>query len=181
MAKTSTSKTPTFFHQDTFDKATIKVLHELQKLGFCKNVTSIEEHLEIPKRNLWQAINGHRHVSKLYRSRLLQFFVNNYNVNPGIFSRLTDPVFKVDPPTMAEQQEPYFTKGESNVISMGDFAMIDRLKKEVADKDAKIRDLQKELKYWRGLAQKGLSDAVNGGTGKKKTGRKNGQKSTERR
>lgn len=183
MAKTTTSKTPAFFHQDTFDKATIKVLHELQKLGFCRNVASIEEYLEIPKRNLWQAVNGQRHVSRTFRSTLMQFFANNYNVNPDIFQRLTEPVFKSAPPTLEEQTEPYFTKkGEgSNVVSMGDFAQIESLKKQLADKNERIKELEKDLKYYRGLVQKTMLTMNGSGKAAKKSGRKPDKKPDKKR
>ena len=36
------------YEQDTFDQAFLKVLHEVQALGFAKNLKKLEEHLKVP-------------------------------------------------------------------------------------------------------------------------------------
>jgi hypothetical protein len=164
--------------QDTFDRATIKVIHELQKLGFCKNISQIEDYLQLGPRKLQQALYGERHVSRTFRSVLLTFFTNNYHVNPRVFSNITEPVFKEPPPTLEEQPEDYFTKNPTNVISMGDFANMERMKKEIEDKDLRIKELMKELKYWRNLAK---TTVMNGGKLKKKTDTKTDKRKKGRR
>lgn len=168
MTNTSTLK-KTQVEQDSFDKATIKVIYELQKLGFCKNISQIEEHLQLGARKLQQALYGERHVSKTHRGKLLQFFTNNYNVNPRIFSNVTEPVFKDVPPTLEEQPEKYFSKNEGNMLNLGDFVKMERQQKEIADMKEKVKDLQKELKYWRTLGQKFLDTHAKPVKAKKKT------------
>lgn len=146
--------------QDTFDKATIKVVHELQKLSFCKNISQVEKYLDIGPRKLQQALYGERHIAKAVRGKLLLFFTNNYKVNPRIFSNVAEPVFKSDPPTLEDQPEKYFKKNETNMVSSGDFINMERMRQQLADKDVKIKDLQKEVKYLRSLLERSLAAAA---------------------
>jgi hypothetical protein len=159
MPKPSTTK-KTIVDQDTFDRATIKVIHELQKIGFCKNISQVEDYLKMGSRKLHQVLQGERHVSRTFRSVLLNFFVNNYNVNPAIFSNVTQPVFKSEPPTMEEQPEKYFSKKDTNVLSMGDYVKMERLQSQLSDCLERSKELKKEVKYLRDM----LASSVNGNT-----------------
>lgn len=165
-------------NQDTFDKAFINVLYQLQTLGFCKNVMLVEKHLGIPKRTLYQVLKGLRGVPLLHRHNLLKFFTENYNVNPRVFTNINAPIFKDgQPPTLEETTEPYNTKSPAkNMLALGDVMELERLRKEVADKNETIKELRKELKYWRDLAQGLLPAPKGGGRAAKKTGQKTGQK-----
>lgn len=160
---------------DTFDRAFITVLTTLQKIGFCKNVAQVEDYLKIPKRTLYQVIDGNRGVPKLHRHKLLAFFTENYKVNPRVFTNVTQPVFVGEPPTLKEVEEPHLKPDKTERWTMGDAMELERLRTEVADKTEMIKELKKELKYWRTLAQ-GLLPKAKGAEGRPpKSGHKTGQ------
>lgn len=166
-------------NQDSFDKAFIKTLHHLQKIGFCKNVAQVEKYLGIPIRTLYQVLDGKRSVPKLHRHKLMKFLIDNYQVNPKIFSNAMQPVFLGEPPTMEEQPESYFQKG-SRPITMGDQVQLESLVKEnVACKD-QVKELKKEVRYLRSLVQKEVKAKPPRAGNKTKTGQKTGQKAPKK-
>ncbi|RYZ24810.1 MAG: hypothetical protein EOO10_19865 [Chitinophagaceae bacterium] len=176
MAKTTTAP-----NQDNFDRAFINVLHALQKIGFCKNVAEIEKHLEFPKRTLYQVLDGSRSVPKLRRHTLLKFFTDTYHVNPRIFTNLTQPVFAGEQPTLNDVDEPYQVntkpKGGRKNITMGDVLELERLRKEMADKEQQVKDLRRDLKRCQDLVEKLVSPAKGTAGSRTKGGQSAGQKS----
>lgn len=169
-----TSKAVSASKLDTFDRAFITVLHSLQKIGFCKNVAQIEDFLQIPKRTLYQVIDGKRSLPKLHRHKVLAFFAENYKVNPKIFTNTTQPVFVAEPPTLKEVDEPYLKADGAERWTMGDAMELERLRKEVADKNDTIKELRKELKYWRDLGQS-LLQSPKGAAGSRADSRTKGR------
>lgn len=170
MSKTKTST----YDQDTFDKAFINAIHELQKIGFCKNVAQLEEYLEIPKRTLYEVLKGRRGVPLLHRFKLQNFIVSTYQVNPKYFTNLVAPLWKGESPTLEEVEEPFDTKSRfPNVITMGDVVELERLRMENQGLKDRVKQLEKDLKAWRELA---LKAAPNSGATPQKSGPKTGQK-----
>lgn len=147
------------YEQDTFDKAFIKVLYELQTIGFCKNISALEEYLDIPKRTLYEVNKGRRGVPMMHRTKLQKFFSETYGVNPRVFTNHAQPTFKGAPPVLDDVEEP-FTNGEGakarNRLTAGDMLQFDRMQMELAALKERNKELEKEVKYWRDLAQKTL-------------------------
>lgn len=150
------------YEQDSFDKAFIKVLYELQTLGFCKNISALEEHLDIPKRTLYEVNKGRRGVPQLHRTKIQKFFAETYGVNPRVFSNNVLPVFKHQPPTFEEVDEPFEVPEDAkarNRLTAGDMLQFERMQMENAAQKDRIKELEKEVKFWRDLAQKGALSA----------------------
>jgi hypothetical protein len=161
---------------DGFDKAFIKVLFELQKIGFCKNVAQIEEYLSIPKRTLYQVINGSRGIPLIHRHKIQKLFTDNYRVNPRVFVNTTAAIFDGPVPTLSDITEPFVNKSDSDKRwTMGDSLELERFRKDAEVKDEQIKELKKEVKFWRDLAQKGIMAQQNAAGTKTKSGHKSGQ------
>lgn len=116
------------YEQDTFDKAFLKVLHEVQSLGFAKNVKKLEEHLEIPYNTIYQVRNGSRGIPKPYREKVASFFVEKYDVNPKVFESTTAKVFKHNPPVLEQVDEEYQVSNKN--VTSGTLAELTKLKAE---------------------------------------------------
>lgn len=116
------------YEQDVFDKAFLLILHELQQLGFAKNVKKVEEFLDIPTNTLYQVRNGSRGVPRQYREKVSKFFVDTYDVNPKVFENLNAKVFRHNPPMLENVDEEYQISNKG--ITSGTLAELTKLKAE---------------------------------------------------
>lgn len=126
------------YDQDAFDKAFLKVLHEVQSLGFAKNVKKLEEHLKIPFNTIYQVRNGSRGIPKQFREKVSRFFIDKYDVNPKVFENVNAKVFRHDPPVLEEVDEEYLTS-DKNVTS-GTLAELTKLRAENHVLKSKLED-----------------------------------------
>lgn len=113
---------------DSFDKGFIKALSELQKHGHLRNEALLEKELKLHRGKLYQIKHGLIHVPKPARDHILQYLTSRYDVNPSIFIRNGEKVFKNDPPILNESASEY----EINRVraTAGDVVYIQKLEDE---------------------------------------------------
>lgn len=150
--------------QDSFDKAFIQILEELQGMGYCKNVSALEKFLKIPKQTLYQVLSGSRGIPLIHRDKVLKFFTGRYDINPSFFHNQQVPLFKNDPPIVSEPDEKYLTVSNQisrNRLTTGDMreyemlkAENERLHKTVQDRDKVIKNMQLQINSMQRLLDK---------------------------
>lgn len=171
MTRTRQSKPK--YDQDPFDRGFIAALSELQNIGLAKNVAAMEEHLDIPKRTLYEVLKGRRGIPEIHKFKIMRLFSEVYRVNPKVFTNSYAPVFESDPPTFEEVFEPYGEAKRPSTMTLGDINRLRSLESVNSALRTQVKELRrhnKELQNQLNEMSKALRAAL------KPSGQRAGQK-----